>query len=71
MIRFPFERKREGRISSSMRSFSEVIEDLGFRDIPLQGGPFTWRGGRNNGSMSRLDQFLFFDDWEAYFSNVV
>ena len=56
-----------------MRRFSEIIEELGLRDIPLQGGPFTWRGGRgrNNGSMSRLDRFLFSDDWEGYFNNVV
>ena len=53
-IRFPNERRRGGRISSSMRRFSEVIDDLGIRDILLQGGPFTWRGGRNSGSMSRL-----------------
>ena len=59
------------RFSSSMRRFSEVIEDLGLRDIPLQGGPFTWRGkegggggggGGDSGSMSRLDRFLFSDD---------
>ena len=71
MIRFPFERKRRGRTSSSMRRFFDVIEELWLRDISLQGGPFTWRGGRNNGSMSRLDRFLFSGDWEEYFSNVV
>ena len=70
-IRFPIERRRGGRISSSMRRFSKVIEDLGLRDILLQGDPFTWRGGRNNGSMSRLDCFLFSDNWEGYFSNAV
>ena len=40
-VRFPNERMRGGRISSSMRRFLEVIEELGLRDIPLQGGPFT------------------------------
>ena len=71
MICFPFERKRGGKISSSMRRFSNVIEYLGLRDIMLQGGPFTWSRGRNNGYMSRLDRFLFSGDWEEYFSNVV
>ena len=71
MIRFPIERRRGGRISSSMRRFSKVIEDLGLRDIPLQGGPFTWRGGRNSGSMSRLDCLLFSNDWKGYFSNAI
>ena len=54
-----------------MRRFSEVIEDLGLKDIPFQGGPFTWRGGRNSSSMFILDRFLFSDDWEGYFSNTV
>ena len=60
MICFPFERKRGARTSFSMRRFFDVNEELGLRDIPLQGGPFTWKGGRNNGSMSKLDRFLLF-----------
>ena len=70
MICFPFERKRGERISSSKRRFSPIIDDLGLRDFSLQGGTFTWREGRNN-SMSRLDRFLFSDDWEDYFTNVL
>ncbi|RVW33931.1 Transposon TX1 uncharacterized 149 kDa protein [Vitis vinifera] len=42
MIRFPSERSRGGRLSPSMRRFIEVIEELEFRDLPLQGGMFTW-----------------------------
>ena len=37
MIRFPSERSRDGRVSSSMRRFSEVIDDLDLRDLPLRG----------------------------------
>ena len=37
MIRFPNERRRGGRVSSSMRRFSEVIDELELRDLPLQG----------------------------------
>ena len=58
-------------MTNSMRRFSEIIEDLGLRDIPLQGGPFTWRGGRNNCSMPRIDRFLVSNDWENYFSGVI
>ena len=35
MIRFPDERRRGGRVSPSMRRFSEVINDLDLRDLPL------------------------------------
>ncbi|RVW40789.1 hypothetical protein CK203_080684 [Vitis vinifera] len=38
MIRFPSERSRGGRLSPSMRRFTEVIEELELRDLPLQGG---------------------------------
>ncbi|RVX01630.1 hypothetical protein CK203_024423 [Vitis vinifera] len=38
MIKFPSEHSRGGRLSSAMRRFSEVIEDLELRDLPLQGG---------------------------------
>ncbi|RVW30523.1 putative ribonuclease H protein [Vitis vinifera] len=38
MIRFPTERSRGGRLSPSMRRFTEVIEELELRDLPLQGG---------------------------------
>ncbi|RVW57807.1 hypothetical protein CK203_113382 [Vitis vinifera] len=70
VIRFPSERSREGRISASMRRFSEVIDELALRDLPLQGGPFTWNGGLNGQSMSRLDRFLVLKDWETHFSRV-
>ena len=36
IIRFPNERRRGGRVSPSMRRFSEVIDDdLDLRDLPL------------------------------------
>ena len=35
---------RGGRISSYTTRSTEVIKNLWLRDIPLQGGPFTWRG---------------------------
>ncbi|RVX07688.1 hypothetical protein CK203_021942 [Vitis vinifera] len=38
MIRFPSECSRGGCLSSTMIRFSEVIEDLELRDLPLQGG---------------------------------
>ena len=62
MIRFPSEHSREGRLSESMRRFSEVIDELASRDLPLQGGPFMWSGGLNGQFRSRLDRFLISED---------
>ena len=42
-------------LNSNMRRFSEVIEDLELKDLPVIGGPFTWNRGVNNQSFSRLD----------------
>ena len=67
----PNERKRGGRLFPSMRRFTEVVNELGLRDLSLQGGPFTWRGGLNGRSMSCLDRFLVTADWENKFSNAV
>ena len=67
----PNERKRGGKLSPSMRRFAEVVNELGLRDLPLKGGPFTWRGGLNGRSMLRLDRFLVTANWENKFSNAV
>ncbi|RVW87760.1 Transposon TX1 uncharacterized 149 kDa protein [Vitis vinifera] len=70
MKRFPSERSRVGRLSGPMRRFSEVLDELALRDMPLQGGPYTWSGGLNGQSWSRLDRFLISEDWENHFSGV-
>ncbi|RVW37191.1 Mitochondrial carrier protein MTM1 [Vitis vinifera] len=36
--RFPMEWNKSSRLSSTMRRFSEIIEELELRDLPLQGG---------------------------------
>ena len=70
VVKFPSERSIEDRITGSMRRFSEVIEELALRDLPLHGGPFTWTGGLNGLSKSRLDRFLISEEWENHFSGV-
>ncbi|RVX21823.1 hypothetical protein CK203_001667 [Vitis vinifera] len=39
--------------------------------LMCQEGPFTWNGGLNRQTMSRLDRFLVSEDWESRFSGVV
>ena len=55
-------------------AFGRVLSVLGpwcVRDMPLQGGPFTWSGSCNGRSMSHLDRFLVMADWEIQFSKAV
>ena len=66
----PSERVRGGNFSPLMRRFVEIVNELGLKDLPLQGGLFTWSEGRNGRSMSRLDRFLVSSDWESQFCNV-
>ena len=54
-----------------MSKFYQVIDDLEVKDIPLQGGLFTWRGGQNNRRLARLDRFLVTEDWNHHFGGVV
>ena len=54
-----------------MRRFSDAIEELDLRDLSLQEGMFTWCGGLNNRSKSRIDQFLISEEYEAHFQRVV
>ncbi|RVW24308.1 hypothetical protein CK203_090966 [Vitis vinifera] len=68
---FQRERSRQGRISSAMRRFAQVADELGLRDIPMQGGVFTWSGGPNNQSWTRLDRFLVNTSWLDQFSSVL
>ena len=70
VVLFSNERNLGGGLTHPMRRFTEVVNELGLRDLPLQGGPFTWRGGNGNQCMSRLDRFLVLGDWESQFSNV-
>ena len=67
----PSESNKGGIVTLAMRRFAKVMNDLGVRDMPLQGGPFTWSGGSNGRVMSRIDRFLVSRDWESYFSRVI
>ena len=42
------ERSRQGRITSTMRRFAQVVDELGLVDLQMQGEAFTWSGGLNN-----------------------
>ncbi|RVX09662.1 F-box protein [Vitis vinifera] len=69
-VRFPEERRNSLRLTTEMRRFSEVIGELGLKELPLAGGPYTWIGGLNSQAASKLDRFLFSDQWEDHFSAI-
>ncbi|RVW30279.1 hypothetical protein CK203_098824 [Vitis vinifera] len=64
------ERSRQGRVTSAMRRFAQVMDDLELIDLPLQGGSFTWSGGLHNKAWARLDRFMVSPSWLDQFSNV-
>ncbi|RVW41162.1 putative ribonuclease H protein [Vitis vinifera] len=53
------ERSKQGRITSTMRRFAQVVNKLGLVDLQLQGGSFTWSGGLNNQSRARFENMWF------------
>ena len=53
-----------------MKRFSNVIEELRLKNLPLSGDLFSWCGGLNSQAASRLDCFLVFDEWEDHFSGI-
>lgn len=71
MVSFFVERRDCLRCLTAMIHFSEIIEDLHLRNLPLDGGPFTWCGRSNNQFSSRLDHFLVLEGWENHFSRLI
>ena len=67
---FQRERSSQRRISSTMRNFTEIVDDLRLVDLPLQEGEFTWNGGHNNQAWARLDRFLVSPSWLDQFSEI-
>ncbi|RVW85679.1 Transposon TX1 uncharacterized 149 kDa protein [Vitis vinifera] len=65
------ERSNQGRLTSAMRRFAQVVDELELIDLPLQGGMLTWSGGRNNQAWARLDRFLVTQSWLDQFNEVV
>ena len=71
MIKSHSKCSRGGRLSLAMRRFSKVVEDSELRDLPLQGGLFTWSGGFNNWLKSKIDRFFISKDWEVHFQGAI
>lgn len=47
--------------------FGDFVDSHKLLDVPLLGARFTWSKFQENPSMSRLDYYLIFMDWEELF----
>ena len=65
------ERSNQGRLTSAMRRFAQVVDVLKLIDLPLQGGVLTWSGGRINQAWARFDRFLVTQNWLDHFNEVM
>ena len=54
-----------------MHDFSDFISSCSLRDIPLEGGLFTWSNNRVNVAVSHIDRFLYSDNWEDLFPTII
>uniref|UniRef100_A0A2N9FBT2 Uncharacterized protein n=1 Tax=Fagus sylvatica TaxID=28930 RepID=A0A2N9FBT2_FAGSY len=70
VVCFPSERLGCTILIPHMLDFSDFIETSQLVDLPLGGGPYTWRSGSVNPSMSHIDRFLISSNWEDVYPDV-
>ncbi|GKU91159.1 hypothetical protein SLEP1_g5069 [Rubroshorea leprosula] len=61
-VRSVEERAGSNGVSKEMEEFDSFIHDAGLVDLPLTGRKYTWLNS-NGLYMSRIDRFLFLEDW--------
>ncbi|GFS40543.1 hypothetical protein Acr_00g0069200 [Actinidia rufa] len=62
VVRYPYERVGNSRITRAMRDFSDYTLEEVLMDLPLEGDRFTWSNGT---ASSRLDRFVVSPEWEG------
>lgn len=50
-----------------MGSFKSVIDDLGQKEIRLNGRRFTWTNEQDTPTMTRIDRIFCTPEWELLF----
>lgn len=70
VCRYESERYNCVRRSRAMKSFTDIIQDLGIIDLPLQGAHYTWFRGEDSLQASRIDRFLISPEWNDNFKTI-
>lgn len=63
VVRYCHEKSPPSRRTRSVRLFDELIRELELRDLALHNASFTWSNFREDAVKSRLDRFLFTEEW--------
>ncbi|KAL5557970.1 hypothetical protein UlMin_034181 [Ulmus minor] len=65
VVRYCHEKSPPSSRTRSVRQFDELIRELELRDLALHNASFTWSNFREEAVKSRLDIFLFTEEWGA------
>ncbi|KAL5545070.1 hypothetical protein UlMin_008854 [Ulmus minor] len=65
VLRYCHEKSPPSSRTRSVRQFDELIRELELRDLALHNASFTWSNFREEAVKSRLDRFLFTEEWGA------
>lgn len=69
VARFIGEKLKSNRITRIMNEFDSLIRDLELKDPLILNGRYTWSNFREVPVRSRLDRFLFSQEWDTMFTN--
>lgn len=61
------DRNGESFFTGGMGFFADLVNSHGLRDVPISGAEYTWSNMQLNPSLSKLDRFLLYPEWDASF----
>ena len=67
MVRDVREKLNSNSVTRSMKTFDELLREMGLVDPLLRNAKFTWSNFREHPICCRLDRFMFSVDWGSLF----
>ena len=71
VIRRSSEKLGGSSLTPSMRDFDDFIREYEWLDPPLRSTPFTWSNMQESPVCKRLDRFLYSNEWEQLFPQIL